>query len=30
MASHSDEERIPIDEFRKGLHIFYELLKSDF
>jgi acetylornithine deacetylase/succinyl-diaminopimelate desuccinylase-like protein len=27
---HSDEERIPIDEFRKGLHIFYELLKSDF
>jgi acetylornithine deacetylase/succinyl-diaminopimelate desuccinylase-like protein len=27
---HSDEERIPLDEFRKGLHIFYELLKSDF
>ncbi|MBL8175538.1 MAG: M20/M25/M40 family metallo-hydrolase [Bryobacterales bacterium] len=27
---HSDEERIPVAEFRKGLRIFYELLKSEF
>jgi acetylornithine deacetylase/succinyl-diaminopimelate desuccinylase-like protein len=27
---HSDEERIPIEEFKKGLRVFYELLKSDF
>jgi acetylornithine deacetylase/succinyl-diaminopimelate desuccinylase-like protein len=27
---HSDGERIPVDEFKKGLHIFHELLKSDF
>ncbi|MBI3207415.1 MAG: M20/M25/M40 family metallo-hydrolase [Candidatus Solibacter usitatus] len=27
---HSDEERIPVSEFRKGLHIFYDLLKSEF
>ncbi len=27
---HSDEERIPIAEFYKGLRIFFELLKSDF
>ncbi|HUQ91832.1 MAG TPA: M20/M25/M40 family metallo-hydrolase [Bryobacteraceae bacterium] len=27
---HSDEERIPVAEFHKGLRIFYELLKSSF
>jgi acetylornithine deacetylase/succinyl-diaminopimelate desuccinylase-like protein len=27
---HSDEERIPVDEFRKGIRIFYEVLQSDF
>jgi len=27
---HSDEERIPIDEFKKGIRIFYDVLKSDF
>jgi acetylornithine deacetylase/succinyl-diaminopimelate desuccinylase-like protein len=27
---HSDQERIPIDEFKKGIRIFYEVLKSDF
>lgn len=27
---HSDEERIPVAEFHRGLRIFYELLKSDF
>ncbi|MFN7932871.1 MAG: M20/M25/M40 family metallo-hydrolase [Bryobacteraceae bacterium] len=27
---HSDEERIPVAEFRKGVRIFYELLKSEF
>lgn len=27
---HSDEERIPLDEFYKGIRIFYELLQSDF
>ncbi|MBL8216990.1 MAG: M20/M25/M40 family metallo-hydrolase [Bryobacterales bacterium] len=27
---HSDEERIPVSEFKKGIRIFYELLKSDF
>jgi len=27
---HSDSERIPVAEFHKGLHIFYELLKSEF
>jgi len=26
---HSDEERIPADEFRKGLRIFYDLLRGD-
>lgn len=27
---HSDEERIPVDEFKRGVRIFFELLKSDF
>lgn len=27
---HSDEERIPAAEFRRGIRIFYELLKSEF
>lgn len=27
---HSDEERIPVAEFRKGVRIFYDLLKSEF
>jgi acetylornithine deacetylase/succinyl-diaminopimelate desuccinylase-like protein len=27
---HSDEERIPVAEFHRGLRIFYELLRSDF
>lgn len=27
---HSDEERIPVGEFFKGIRIFYELLKSEF
>lgn len=25
---HSDEERIPVDEFKRGLHIFYSVLRS--
>ncbi len=27
---HSDEERIPIAEFKTGLHIFYDVLRSEF
>jgi len=27
---HSDEERIPVSEFLKGMRIFYEVLKSEF
>lgn len=27
---HSDEERVPVNEFFTGVRIFYELLKSDF
>jgi acetylornithine deacetylase/succinyl-diaminopimelate desuccinylase-like protein len=27
---HSDEERIPIGEFLKGIRIFYDVLRSDF
>jgi acetylornithine deacetylase/succinyl-diaminopimelate desuccinylase-like protein len=27
---HSDQERIPVDEFLRGIHIFYDILKSDF
>ena len=27
---HSDEERIPIDAFLKGIRIFYDVLRSDF
>jgi acetylornithine deacetylase/succinyl-diaminopimelate desuccinylase-like protein len=27
---HSDEERIPISEFLKGIRIFYDVLRSDF
>lgn len=29
-SMHSDQERIPVAEFLKGLHIFYDLLRSDF
>jgi acetylornithine deacetylase/succinyl-diaminopimelate desuccinylase-like protein len=27
---HSDRERIPVAEFRKGLHIYFDVLRSDF
>jgi acetylornithine deacetylase/succinyl-diaminopimelate desuccinylase-like protein len=27
---HSDEERIPVAEFQKGIRIFYDVLRSDF
>ena len=27
---HSDQERIPVTEFLKGIHIFYDLLSSPF
>ena len=27
---HSDQERIPVAEFLKGIHIFYDLLASQF
>ena len=27
---HSDQERIPVAEFRRGIHIFYDVLCSDF
>ncbi|MFN7922888.1 MAG: M20/M25/M40 family metallo-hydrolase [Bryobacteraceae bacterium] len=27
---HSDQERIPVDEFKKGLRIFFDLLRSDY
>ena len=27
---HSDEERIPVDEFLKGLHIYFDVLRSEF
>jgi hypothetical protein len=27
---HSDRERIPLDEFFSGLHIFHDVLASDF
>lgn len=27
---HSDQERIPVDEFKKGVRIMFEVLKSDF
>ncbi len=27
---HSDRERIPVDEFLKGIHIFFDVLASDF
>jgi hypothetical protein len=29
-SMHSDREHIPLAEFRKGLHIFYDLLTSEF
>ena len=29
-SMHSDQERIPVAEFRKGIHIFYDVLASDF
>ena len=29
-SMHSDAERIPVAEFRKGIRIFYEVLKSEF
>jgi acetylornithine deacetylase/succinyl-diaminopimelate desuccinylase-like protein len=27
---HSDEERIPIEEFKKGIQVFYDVLRSEF
>jgi acetylornithine deacetylase/succinyl-diaminopimelate desuccinylase-like protein len=27
---HSDRERIPVTEFLKGIHIFYDVLASNF
>lgn len=27
---HSDSERIPLDQFRKGLHTYFEILQSEF
>ena len=27
---HSDRERIPVDEFHRGIRIFYDLLQADF
>ena len=27
---HSDEERIPVDEFLRGIHIFYDILKAEY
>jgi len=27
---HSDEERIPVAEFKRGIRIFYDVLRSDF
>jgi acetylornithine deacetylase/succinyl-diaminopimelate desuccinylase-like protein len=27
---HSDQERIPVAEFLRGIHIFYDVLKSEF
>jgi acetylornithine deacetylase/succinyl-diaminopimelate desuccinylase-like protein len=29
-SMHSDQERIPVAEFQRGIRIFYEVLKSDF
>jgi acetylornithine deacetylase/succinyl-diaminopimelate desuccinylase-like protein len=29
-SMHSDQEHIPVSEFRKGIHIFYDLLRSEF
>jgi len=29
-SMHSDVEHIPVSEFRKGIHIFYDLLSSEF
>lgn len=29
-SMHSDREHLPLSEFRKGLHIYYDLLSSDF
>ncbi|MBV8817170.1 MAG: M20/M25/M40 family metallo-hydrolase, partial [Acidobacteriaceae bacterium] len=26
---HSDRERIPVSEFLKGIHVYYEVLRSD-
>jgi acetylornithine deacetylase/succinyl-diaminopimelate desuccinylase-like protein len=30
LSMHSDREHIPVAEFLKGLHIFYDLMASDF
>lgn len=30
VTMHSDSERIPLDQFRKGLHTYFEILQSDF
>jgi acetylornithine deacetylase/succinyl-diaminopimelate desuccinylase-like protein len=27
---HSDEERIPVVEFLRGIHIFYDVLRGEF
>jgi acetylornithine deacetylase/succinyl-diaminopimelate desuccinylase-like protein len=27
---HSDQERIPVNEFKKGLHIYYDVLRSEY
>ncbi len=29
-SMHSDSERIPVDQFRLGLHIYFDLLRSEF
>jgi acetylornithine deacetylase/succinyl-diaminopimelate desuccinylase-like protein len=26
---HSDSEHIPVDQFRQGLHIYFDILRSD-
>jgi len=26
---HSDSEHIPLDQFRKGLHIYFDILRSE-
>jgi acetylornithine deacetylase/succinyl-diaminopimelate desuccinylase-like protein len=26
---HSDSEHVPVDQFKRGLHIFYDILRSN-